>query len=462
MFAASRTDPKTIVTAGLITGIFLAALESTVVATAMPSVIQSLGGERLYALPFAVYLLASTISGPLWGRLSDLYGRKPFYLAAIALFVLGSAMCGAAQDMGFFIAARVVQGLGAGGVLPLTLTLIATLYPLEQRVKVQGFVSGAWGVSGLLGPLLGGVIADHLSWRWVFLLSMPFALVAAWLNWRYYRDPPGETRSGKVDWLGALSFGAATGLVVWSLETTDARFALGALPFLAAFAWVQTQVSNPILPIKAFRSSLVRLGLAGNLFAGMAYFGIIAYLPLYAQRASNSGATAAGAVLTPMIVAWTISSTLSARLLPRLGVRRLTLLGAGLIVLGFAGFRALLGGPLFTLSVVGAVVGLGMGFTMLTLLVSVQGSVPKEDLGIVTSSVLFARTVAGALGSAVMGALIGPSIENATAGNLAALTDGLGHAFVFALGLGMATWLVAFALPGRIEHHSAEVAVPTD
>lgn len=460
MLRAARSDPKIIVTAGLITGIFLAALESTVVATAMPSVIQSLGGERLYALPFAVYLLASTISGPIWGRLSDLYGRKPFYLGAIALFVLGSLICGLAQDMGIFIAARVVQGLGAGGVMPLTLTLIATLYPLQERVKVQGFVSGAWGVSGLVGPLLGGVIADHLSWRWVFLLCLPFAGVAAWLNWRYYRDVA-EPQSGRVDWLGALSFGAATGLVVWSLETTDVRYALGAIPFLAAFVWLQTQVTNPILPVKAFRSNLVRLGLAGNLFAGMAYFGIIAYLPLYAQRASNSGATAAGAVLTPMIVAWTVSATLSARLLPKLGVRRLTLLGASLIVIGFAGFRALLGGPLFTLSVIGAVVGLGMGFTMLTLLVTVQGSVPKEDLGIVTSSILFARTIAGALGSAVMGALIGPSIE-ATGGNLGTLTDGLGHAFVFALVLGAATFAVAFMLPGTAGRVSNQVAAPTD
>ncbi len=451
-------NSKFIVTIGLVIGVFLAALESTVVATAMPSVIKSLGGAGLYSLPFAVYLLSSTISGPLWGRLSDLYGRKPFYLVSILLFVIGSLLCGSASSMEFLILARVVQGIGSGGVMPLTLTLIATLYPLAERPKVQGFVSGAWGVSGLLGPLLGGFIADQLSWRWAFFLCLPFAIVAAIINWRYYRDS-GERREGRVDWYGALTFGLGTGLLIWSLEREDWRFALAAVPVLGLFAWLQTTVQNPILPLKAFGSKLVRLGLAGNLFAGMAYFGLIAYLPLYAQRVSNSGATAAGAVLTPMIVAWTVSATISAKLLPRLGARLLTLLGASLIVLGFAAFRLTLGEPLFVTSLIGATVGLGMGFTMLTLLVSVQSGVPQSDLGIITSSVLFARNVAGSIGSAAMGALIGGSLEG---GSLSAFTDGIGRAFLLALALGVATWVVAFLLPGTRVTRSSETLVSAD
>jgi EmrB/QacA subfamily drug resistance transporter len=452
------SDHKLIVTVGLVTGIFLAALESTVVATAMPSVIESLGGANLYSLPFAVYLLFSTVSSPIWGRLSDLYGRKPFYLASVLLFVVGSLLCGVSNSMELLIVSRVVQGIGSGGVLPLTLTLIATLYPLEQRPRVQGWVSGAWGVSGLLGPLLGGIIADQFSWRWAFFICIPFAIAALIINWRFYHDVDSR-HSGGVDWFGALSFGTGTGLVIWALETGEVRFALASVPALGMFAWLQTHVSNPILPLKAFTSSLVRLGLAGNLFAGMAYFGIIAYLPLYAQRVSQSGAAAAGAVLTPMIVAWTLSATLSARLLPRLGARRLTLFGATLIVLGFLGLRLTLGAPLLYTSVIGALVGFGMGFTMLTLLVSVQSAVPKEDLGIVTSSVLFARTVAGSVGSAAMGALIGGSLEGS---NLGAFTDGIGRAFVLALLLAVATWGVAFALPRQKTVPSSGELVSTD
>jgi EmrB/QacA subfamily drug resistance transporter len=436
-------DRKLIVTVGLVIGVFLAALESTVVATAMPSVIESLGGAQLYSLPFAVYLLSSTISGPLWGRLSDLYGRKAFYLSSVAVFVLGSVLCGAANNMEFLIVSRLVQGIGAGGVLPLTLTMIATLYPGAARVKVQGFISAAWGVSGLLGPLLGGVIADQLSWRWAFFLCLPFAVVAFVLHVLYYRDST-ERRAGRVDWTGAGLFGLGTGLVIWALEGGDLRYALAALPVLAGFVWVQTHAANPILPVRAFTSSLVRLGLLGNFAAGMAYFGLVAYLPLYAQRVSGSGATAAGAVLTPMIVAWTVSATLSARLLPRLGARRLTLLGATLIVAGFAAFRLTLEQPLWVTSVIGALVGLGMGFTMLTLLVSVQSAVPQSDLGIVTSSILFARTVAGSVGSAAMGALIGAGTLE---GSLAAFTEGIGRAFLLAFGLGVVTWLIAFLLP---------------
>jgi EmrB/QacA subfamily drug resistance transporter len=449
---------KLIVTTGLVIGVFLAALESTVVATAMPSVIESLGGAHLYSLPFAVYLLSSTISGPLWGRVSDLYGRKPFYLVSILLFVFGSLMCGLSDSMEFLILGRVVQGIGSGGVMPLTLTLIATLYSLKERPKVQGFISGAWGVSGLLGPLLGGVIADKLSWRWAFFLCLPFAVAALLIHWRYYRDSA-IRQTGRVDWYGAATFGLGTGLLIWSLEASDARFALAAVPVLALFAWLQTRVPNPILPVRAFTSSLVRLGLLGNFFAGMAYFGLIAYLPLYAQRVSNSGATAAGAVLTPMIVAWTISATISARLLPRLGTRSLTLIGATLIVLGFAAFRLTLGEPLYVTSLIGALVGLGMGFTMLTLLVSVQSSVPQQDLGVVTSSILFARTVAGSIGSAAMGALIGGSL---TQESLGAFTEGIGRAFLLALGLAGATWVIAFLLPKQNASRVGGDLVSTD
>jgi EmrB/QacA subfamily drug resistance transporter len=436
-------DRKLIVTVGLVIGVFLAALESTVVAAVMPSVIQSFAASGFYSLPFAVYLLASTISGPLWGRLSDLYGRKPFYLASVLLFVVGSALCGSVNSMEALIVSRVVQGIGAGGVLPLTLTMIATLYPMEQRAKVQGFISAAWGISGLLGPLLGGVIADQLSWRWAFFLCVPFALVAFVIHALYYTDTT-ERRAGRVDWGGAGSFGLATGLIIWALEVADVRYALAALPVLAGFVWIQMHTATPIFPLRAFRSPLVRLGLLGNFAAGMAYFGLVAYLPLYAQRLSGGGATAAGAVLTPMILAWTVSATLSARLLPRLGARQLTLLGASLIVVGFAAFHFTLGEPLWVTGAIGAVVGLGMGFTMLTLLVSVQAAVPQSDLGIVTSSVLFARTVAGSVGSAAMGALIGAaSLE----GSLTAFTDGIGRAFLLAFGLGVATWIIAYLLP---------------
>ena len=441
---ADLPPAKRMATLGLILGIFLAALESTVVATAMPSVIRDLGGEKLYALPFAVYLLTSTVSSPLWGRASDIVGRKKLYLWGVAIFLLGSGLSGAAQSMVWLVAARALQGLGAGAVQPLTFTLIGEMYSLAARARVQGFISGAWGLSGLIGPLIGGLIADHTSWRWVFYLNLPFGLIAAYLVWRYLHEQP-ERRSARIDWLGALLFTAGSGLLIWGLEVRAwLEVALGALLLLAAVP-IERRHPAPLLPIASLREQLPRVGILCNVLAGAAYFGSVAYLPLYAQGVTGKGATEAGVLLTPMLVGWTASSILASRVMVRVGLTRLVLLGFTLLLLAFCAFALLVHAPLLYMAVSGFFAGSGMGFAMFSLLIAVQQATPKGELGAVTSAILFSRTLGGAVGVALMGLLIGRGV--AVGGEL--LANGLGRAFWLGAGLIAVAWLLSLRLQAR-------------
>ncbi|WP_102125328.1 MDR family MFS transporter [Deinococcus planocerae] len=437
---------RQLATTGLVLGVFLAALEASVVAAAMPSVIADLGGQRMYALPFAVYLLTSTVSSPLWGRASDVVGRRRLYLTGVVLFLLGSALCGLAQSMEWLVAARALQGLGAGAVLPLTLTIIGETYSLAERGRVQAFISGVWGVSGLVGPLLGGWLTDALSWRWTFYASLPFGVAALLIAWRHLRETgnPRPARLAQLDWAGAALFTLGSGLTVWGLEgRLWAMVGLGLLILIAAVG-LERRHPDPLLPMRSLRERVPRVAFAGNALGGGAYFGVIAYLPLYAQGVGGGGATGAGAILTPMLVGWTLSAMLSARLLTRVPLALLSQLGFAVLTAMFAALTFAVHSPLWVTSALGFVVGVGMGFAMLSLLLSAQDRATRGELGAVTSGVLFARQMGGALGVAVMALLIGPAAIEAGG---VALAEGLGRAYLLALGLVAAGLVLSLTLP---------------
>ena len=428
---AAASSSRLYATVGLVLGVFLAALESSVVATAMPSVIRDLGGQHLYALPFAVYLLTSTVSSPLWGRASDIFGRKRMYLAGVILFLLGSALCGAATSMGFLVAARAFQGLGAGAVMPLTLTSVGEMYTLEQRPKVQAFISGVWGVSALVGPLLGGLLAEHLSWRWVFYVNLPFGIPAMLLVWRYLRETVERTSSRlQLDWLGAFGFTVGSGLLVWGLSLSIWwQVGLG-LAVIAGAVLIELKHPAPLLPIATLGQRLPQVGLWGNLLGGAAYFGVIAYLPLFAQGVSGGRATSGGLILTPMLLGWVLASIICTRLIRVLGLTRQTQIGFVVLTAVFALMVIFAHAPLPVISALGFFVGMGMGFSMVSLLLAVQHATPRAEMGATTSAMLFARQMGGALGTAGMGLLIG-SAAIQTGGE--ALVSGLQRTFVLSL-----------------------------
>jgi EmrB/QacA subfamily drug resistance transporter len=445
---------------GLLLGIALAALEGSVIATAMPTVIKDLGGQGLYALPFAVYLLTSTVTSPLWGRASDLLGRKRLYIAGIVIFLLGSMLCGAATSMATLIAARALQGIGAGAVQTLTFTLVGEMFTLEQRARVQGFFSGVWGVAGLLGPLLGGLIVDHASWRWVFYLNLPFGIPALILAARYLNGArPVLDKRVPIDWFGALLFTLGSGLIIWGLEFREWALVALSVLVLGGALWTEARHSAPLLPMKNLRAVLPRVGVVGNLLAGAAFFGTISYLPLFAQGVSGQGATAAGAILTPMLLGWTLTSILAARLLTRLGTTRVVLWGFNILVVAFLGLSLAAHAPLWVISTVGFFAGGGMGFAMFTLLIAVQQATPKPDLGAMTSAILFSRQLGGALGTALMGTLIGQAAISAGGG---ALADGLQRAFLLAFGLVTVAWIMAQTLRGAAGRATAAQQASSD
>lgn len=402
-----------VVTVGIMLSLFLASMESTVVATAMPTIVGQLGGLSIYSWVFSAYMLASTTTVPIFGKLSDIYGRRPVYAAAMALFLAGSFLCGQAQSMPQLIAFRALQGLGAGGLMPLAFILIGDMFTLEQRAKMQGFFSGVWGVSSVVGPLLGGFLVDQVSWHWVFLINLGPGVVAAALVWLAWQDKQHEGGAAKaqVDYLGAalLTVGVVTLLMGLFELGTGLGWALLALAilFLAALAWVERRAAEPILPLPLFKDRIFATGCAQGVLAGWAMFGSLSFVPLFVQAVLGTSATAAGATLTPMLLGWVFASIIGSRLLLRLSYRTLALTGMSLLTTGAALMAWIdVNASQLNLMVNLALMGVGMGLSIPAFLIAIQSTVQPRNMGAATSTLQFSRSIGGALGVSVMGVVL--------------------------------------------------------
>ncbi|MEW6637689.1 MAG: MFS transporter, partial [Actinomycetota bacterium] len=365
------------------------------------------------------YLLAATVTGPVFGKLSDSYGRKPIYLTGISLFLLGSVLCGTAESMTGLIVFRTIQGLGAGAVQPVAITIVGDIFELETRARIQGLFGAVWGISALIGPAAGGLITDYLSWRWVFYVNIPFGLVAACLLALTLRESLSR-RPAEPDYLGlSLLTGGLVAVLLALLggggapelsTATVFLFSGGALA-LVLFVLVEGRAADPIVPPDLFRNRIFSVSSLGNLALGGVLLGVSVYVPLFVQGSLGGTALTAGAVVAPVSIGWPIGSFIGGRMLLRVGYRTTVLLGSGFVVLGAAMCLPLDTGtslPYLVLAVF--VVGLGLGFTSTSYLVSVQNAVPWGRRGIATSSLVFFRTVGGALAVAVMGALLNLSL----------------------------------------------------
>jgi EmrB/QacA subfamily drug resistance transporter len=411
------------VTLGVITGMFLAALEATVVGTAMPTVIASLGGLSHYSWVFSAYLITSTITVPVWGKLSDLYGRRLFYQIGIAVFLLGSILSGMAGTMTQLIVCRAVQGLGAGALVPLGMTIIGDVYTVEERARMQAFFSGVWGISSVVGPVAGGFITDQLSWRWVFYINVPFGIVAAVIMQLALKEPRRSARPS-IDYAGAALLMASITLLMLALveggATVRAFLSARNLALLAAagalgalFIYVERRARDPIVPLELFRNRVVTVAVVAGFLAGVAMFGAISFVPLFAQGALGSTATEAGSLLTPLMLSWVGMSIIGGRLLFKVGYRPTTVAGLFILTLGFAllsNFQRAT--PRVWLYVDLVLIGAGLGLTMLTLLIAVQQSVSRAQLGIATSLNQFSRSIGGAVGVAIMGAVLSAGLAS--------------------------------------------------
>ncbi len=418
---------RNLVTAALMLSNALAALEATAVAAAVPTAVGELGGMSRYSWVFSAYLLTSTTSVPLYGKLADLYGRRRVFHYAVALFLLGSALSGAAGSIDQLILFRALQGLGAGGVQPISITIVGDIFTLEERGRIQGLFSGVWGAASLLGPPLGGLITDALSWRWIFYLNIPLGLASSLILERYLReDEVAQRGPRRLDILGTVVLTASvTALLVALLEgggmggfgdpRTLALFAAAA-GGLALFVWQERRAADPMLPLELFRDRIISVSSGINAVIGTVMFAITAFVPVWSQGVLGGSAVAAGAVLTPMLFGWPIASVISGRLLLRTGYRRLAI---------FGGLATILGGQLLVhagragerLGVMAAtlVIGFGLGFLALPSLIGVQNAVPWRRRGVATSTVQFFRTIGGTVAVAALGALLNAHLAGGAA-----------------------------------------------
>jgi EmrB/QacA subfamily drug resistance transporter len=369
---------------------------------------------------------------PLWGRLSDLFGRRAIYLTGLLIFLAGSALSGMAQSMEQLIAFRMLQGLGAGSLMTIGMTIVGDLFALERRARMQGLISGVWGVASLVGPLVGGLLTDHVSWRWVFYINLPFGVVAMVLIAGALGRERGPRRPA-IDYpgLGLFVLGVSAlllAVVEAGLAPTLLRIAVMApltvgLGALVAFVQVERRAREPIVPLRLFSNRVVLAAVVTGFLAGMAMFGAISFVPLFMQAVRGASATEAGFALTPFVLGWVALSITGARLVLRIGYRRVVLAGMAFLTLAFVLLTRWSSGLSQGVAMRDMLLaGVGMGLNMAPMLIAVQSAVPRADLGIATSMTQFFRTVGGTLGLSVMGTVMtrrlaaGHGVETAVQG----------------------------------------------
>jgi EmrB/QacA subfamily drug resistance transporter len=395
---------------------FLAALEATAVGTAMPTVVAELGGVSRYSWVFSAYLLASTTTVPMYGKLADLFGRLRIFTISVFLFLLGAGLCGLAQTFPQLILFRALQGLGAGGVIPVAITVVGDIYSLEERGRVQGVFSAVWAISSLVGPAAGGFITDYLSWRWVFLINLPFGVISVVMLRLFLRE---EARRSKrqLDLLGTVSLTLAIGVLLLALLEGTERWGWGdfrnlgmmafALVGLLFFLWQENRAPEPMLPLDLFRNRVIAVASAGGFMMGTVLFCAAAFVPMYTQGVLGGTAVDAGMTLAPMSIGWPIASTTSGWLLAKRGYRPFILTGGVLGVVGcglLAGVDPSAGRAPVMLAMF--LLGLGLGFLSTPHILSVQNAVPRHQRGVATSSVQFFRTIGGSIAVAALGAVL--------------------------------------------------------
>ena len=407
---------RVVVTIAAMLGMFLAAMDQTAVGTAMPSITGALGGLALYSWVFAAYQLAFVVTTPIFGRLADLYGRKRIYLTGILWFVGASVLCGLSRSMGELVLFRLLQGIGGGAVLPIALVIIADLYPVEQRLRIQGIFSGVWGLAAIIGPLLGGFLADHASWRWIFFLNLPAGLVATAIIMITFTDPAAR-HAGRIDYAGiGLLAGAAAVLMLlllWGGQAIPWRSpaAAGLAAVFAAlvvlFIRVERRTPQPFLPFSLFADRVIAVGSVGGFLLGASMFSAVVYIPLFVQGVIGTSATTAGIVLMPFMLCWTFGSIAGGRLALRWGYRPVTIAGMVMLAAGFARLARLepqaLVQDVFASM---AVLGVGMGLTATIFMISMQNAVPRTMRGIATSINIFSRNIGSAIGVSLQGAVL--------------------------------------------------------
>ncbi|HUK59107.1 MAG TPA: MDR family MFS transporter [Stellaceae bacterium] len=421
--AAPRASSRTLVTTAAIAVILITAIEGTIVATVMPQIVGQLGRFDLFSWVFTAYLLTQAVTIPLYGRLADIYGRKRMLLIAIGLFLLGSLMCGFAGGMVSLIAFRVLQGTGAGGLVPLAQTVVGDMYTPVERARVQGYLSSVWAVGSIVGPLLGAFLVAHTIWPMVFWVNIPIGAIAALLLILWLHEKL-QQRQHRIDYGGALLMVAGSGLLMFALVEASHLGAVRAtgllamaIIILALFVFYERRAAEPMIPLALLRNRVIAAGTLGACALGAIMMGATAFVSLYVQGVMGRGALLAGLVLMTPSVTWPIGSISGGWMMLKTSYRATTLVGTLPLLLGCALMIALspASGALIATCGVGFI-GIGMGLTNNTYTVAIQGSVDWSQRGVATSTMSFMRQVGQSVGAAVFGGTVNAELADAGAG----------------------------------------------
>jgi len=415
------------VTVFLMAGIFLAAMEATIVATAMPTIVGKLGGFAHFTWVFSMFLLTQAASVPIYGKLADLYGRKPVFVLGAVVFIASSALCGFAHTMTQLIIFRAIQGLGAGSVLPIAMVIVGDLYPGQERAKVQGVLSSVWAIAAVVGPALGGIIVQTIGWPWIFEINVPFGIITIAGVMSFLHEKV-ERHGHKVDYTGALMLTISIITLLFALLQAGVRWAwaspefigmvLLAVAFFALFIWIETTAKEPVLPLAVVRQPMVLVANICAIITGGLTIGASSFLPTFSQGVLGTNAIVAGATIVTLSIGWPIASTLSGKLIWRYGYRTIEI--AGMLFCIIASIMYLEIGvsssPLY-IALCSFVMGIGLGLASTTQIVSIQSTVDWKQRGIATSSVMFSRILGSTLLVAMLGTIVNTSLTGTLVGS---------------------------------------------
>jgi EmrB/QacA subfamily drug resistance transporter len=479
--SAEARSTRRLVTAAVLLAIFMVATDAYIVATAMPTIVADLGGFRLFSWAFAAYLLAQAVTIPIYGRLADLYGRKRVFFAGTSVFLVGSLLCGCAWGMVPLVLFRALQGLGAGAVQPIATTIIGDLYAPVERARMQGYVSGMFGVAAVIGPTLGAFVVEHVSWSLVFWVNIPIG-IATFVMFGLFLHEQREPRRHRIDYLGSALLMIAVGAPMFALVQVGdgdrfflALLTVGGAASLATLALHERRAAEPMLPLTLWRNRVVAVGCLAGFFNGALMMAVSGFLPTYVQGAMGRNAAAAGVVLAESSVSWAFASMAAGRLMIRTSYRLAASIGGVTLVVGSLVLITLTPESSLVLASTGAfLLGVGMGFCNTAFIVSIQASVGWAERGVATSATMFMRIVGNSVGAAVFGAILNFGVyhklpeagdavnrlmtpagrQSLGASEIARLTEAVGsslHVVYIIAGLvAVVSLILALALPARL------------
>lgn len=417
----TKKTNRPLVLASIMIAMFMSAVEATIVSTAMPQIVADLGKFSLYSWVFSSYLLMQTVTILIYGKLSDLFGRKPVFLFGVIVFIIGSLLCGLAPSMEMLILFRFIQGFGAGAVQPIATTIVGDIYSKEERAKIQGYLSSVWGISSILGPALGGFFVMYANWSYVFWINIPLGIVAL-IGVGFFFHENVDKKKQSIDYLGsaliligisALMLVLVEGGIRYSYFSKEiiGLFSVSIL-CLVLFIWQERRVANPAMPFELWKNPIISISNVTSLTTGMILIGVSSYLPAFVQGVMGKSALVAGFSLTTMSIGWPIASTLAGKLVLKYHYRSISIIGGFFLIIGAIVFSLLTPelGPLWA-AFGSFLIGVGMGLTSTTFIIAIQTSVDWSQRGIATATNLFMRSLGSTVGAAFLGGLLNSRLK---------------------------------------------------